>query len=47
MIKRLMGLLSIKLYSSEYTFATYGMQEYRIINPGGIIEELTENDEKS
>ena len=29
------------------TFATYGMQEYRIINPGGIIEELTENDEKS
>ena len=34
-------------YRSEYTFATYGMQEYRIINPGGIIEELTENDEKS
>ncbi|MDB8709932.1 S8 family serine peptidase [Mediterraneibacter gnavus] len=30
-------------YRSEYTFATYGMQEYRIINPGGIIEELTGN----
>ena len=40
-------LASETAYRSEYTFATYGMQEYRIINPGGIIEELTENDEKS
>lgn len=40
-------LASETAYRSECTFATYGMQEYRIINPGGIIEELTENYEKS